>query len=83
MALILSGVAVLQYGSRGSLFTLILRARRIKATKWPEREIVSDASQGVQLATTQKVARYWQTDYDWRKSETVIFPVDLQKKACY
>jgi pimeloyl-ACP methyl ester carboxylesterase len=43
--------------------------RRIKATKWPERETVTDASQGVQLATTQKLARYWQTDYDWRKVE--------------
>jgi pimeloyl-ACP methyl ester carboxylesterase len=43
--------------------------RRIKATKWPEREIVTDASQGVQLATAQKLARYWATDYDWRKVE--------------
>jgi pimeloyl-ACP methyl ester carboxylesterase len=42
---------------------------RIKATKWPERETVSDASQGVQLATTQALARYWSTDYDWRKIE--------------
>jgi pimeloyl-ACP methyl ester carboxylesterase len=43
--------------------------RRIKATRWPERETVPDASQGVQLATTQKLARYWATDYDWRKVE--------------
>jgi hypothetical protein len=43
--------------------------RRINATKWPERETVTDASQGVQLATTQKLARYWATDYDWRKVE--------------
>jgi pimeloyl-ACP methyl ester carboxylesterase len=42
--------------------------RRIHATKWPERETVSDASQGVQLATTQRLARYW-TEYDWRKCE--------------
>src|SRR3981081_3580580 len=41
--------------------------RRINATKWPERETVIDASQGVQLATTQKLAHYWATDYDWRK----------------
>src|SRR5229473_6394804 len=41
--------------------------RRIKATKWPERETVGDASQGVQLATVQQLARYWATDYDWRK----------------
>jgi pimeloyl-ACP methyl ester carboxylesterase len=45
-----------------------LRAR-IKATRWPERELVADASQGVQLATAQKLARYWATDYDWRKVE--------------
>src|SRR5215469_2701334 len=43
--------------------------RRINATKWPEKETVTDASQGVQLATTQALARYWATDYDWRKIE--------------
>jgi pimeloyl-ACP methyl ester carboxylesterase len=43
--------------------------RRILATKWPEREQVGDASQGVQLATMQELARYWATDYDWRKVE--------------
>jgi pimeloyl-ACP methyl ester carboxylesterase len=43
--------------------------RRINATKWPERETVADASQGVQLATTQALARYWATEYDWRKVE--------------
>ena len=43
--------------------------RRIKATRWPERETVTDASQGVQLATIQALARYWGTDYDWRKVE--------------
>ena len=43
--------------------------RRIKATRWPEPETVSDDSQGVQLATIQKLARYWETDYDWRKVE--------------
>jgi pimeloyl-ACP methyl ester carboxylesterase len=43
--------------------------RRIKATKWPERETVADASQGVQLATMQKLARYWASGYDWRKVE--------------
>ena len=40
---------------------------RIKATKWPERE--TDATHGVQLATIQALARYWATDYDWRKVE--------------
>ena len=43
--------------------------RRINATKWPERETVTDATQGVQLATTQALARHWATDYDWRKIE--------------
>jgi pimeloyl-ACP methyl ester carboxylesterase len=46
--------------------------RRISATKWPERETVADASQGVQLATTQALARYWGTDYDWRKIEAKL-----------
>jgi pimeloyl-ACP methyl ester carboxylesterase len=44
--------------------------RRINATKWPEKETVTDASQGVQLATTQALAKYWATNYDWRKCET-------------
>jgi pimeloyl-ACP methyl ester carboxylesterase len=44
--------------------------RRIKATRWPEQETVNDASQGVQLATTQALADYWATQYDWRKCET-------------
>ena len=43
--------------------------KRITATKWPEREPVADASQGVQLATAQKLARYWGTEYDWRQCE--------------
>ncbi len=43
--------------------------RRIAATRWPEAEAVPDASQGVQIATMQKVAHYWQTGHDWRKIE--------------
>src|SRR5215208_2396196 len=43
--------------------------RRINATKWPEPEQVTDASQGVQLATMQNLARYWATEHDWRKVE--------------
>jgi pimeloyl-ACP methyl ester carboxylesterase len=50
--------------------TLVDLRRRIAATRWPERETVTDPSQGVQFATIQKLARYWQTDYDWRKIET-------------
>jgi len=43
--------------------------QRIKATRWPERETVTDTSQGVQLAMTQRVAAYWATEYDWGKCE--------------
>src|SRR5215208_1743633 len=43
--------------------------RRILATRWPSKELVEDRSQGVQLATMQALARYWTTDYDWRKCE--------------
>ncbi|GAA4987801.1 pimeloyl-ACP methyl ester carboxylesterase [Nonomuraea thailandensis] len=45
-----------------------LRAR-IAATRWPERETVTDQSQGVQLATIQELARYWADEYDWRRCE--------------
>jgi pimeloyl-ACP methyl ester carboxylesterase len=44
--------------------------RRIAATKWPARENVADATQGVQLSTMRELARYWQSDYDWRKVES-------------
>jgi pimeloyl-ACP methyl ester carboxylesterase len=43
--------------------------RRIAATRWPHKELVADRSQGVQLATIQALARYWVTDYDWRRCE--------------
>jgi pimeloyl-ACP methyl ester carboxylesterase len=43
--------------------------KRVLATQWPEKETVSDSSQGVPLATMQELARYWATDYDWRKVE--------------
>src|SRR5947199_8829558 len=43
--------------------------RRIAATRWPDKETVPDPSQGVQLATMQKLARYWGTDYDFRRFE--------------
>jgi pimeloyl-ACP methyl ester carboxylesterase len=48
---------------------LVELRKRISATRWPDRETVDDATQGVQLATTQALARYWATDYDWRKCE--------------
>jgi pimeloyl-ACP methyl ester carboxylesterase len=46
--------------------------RRISGTRWPERETVTDDSQGVRLATMQELARYWATDYDWRKCEAKL-----------
>jgi pimeloyl-ACP methyl ester carboxylesterase len=48
---------------------LVELRRRIKATRWPEKEVVADDTQGVQLATIQKLASYWGTEYDWRKVE--------------
>src|SRR5438132_315518 len=46
--------------------------RRIAATRWPSRELVADRSQGVQLATLQELARYWQSGYDWRQAEAKL-----------
>ncbi len=46
--------------------------RRINATRWPERETVTDESQGVPLAMIQELARYWATDHDWRKCEAKL-----------
>jgi pimeloyl-ACP methyl ester carboxylesterase len=46
--------------------------QRILATRWPEKETVTDATQGVQLATMEKLARYWATDYDWSKIEAKL-----------
>jgi pimeloyl-ACP methyl ester carboxylesterase len=43
--------------------------RRLTATRWPSRELVTDRSQGVQLATMQELCRYWATEYDWRRCE--------------
>jgi len=61
--------------------------RRLAATRLPSRELVTDRSQGVQLATVQELARYWATDYDWRACEarlnalpqftTEIYGVDI------
>jgi pimeloyl-ACP methyl ester carboxylesterase len=49
--------------------TLVDLRRRLALTRWPDRELVTDQSQGVQLATVKELVRYWQTDYDWRKVE--------------
>ena len=46
--------------------------RRIAATNWPKKETVADQSQGVPLAMIQELARYWGTDYDWRRCEATL-----------
>jgi pimeloyl-ACP methyl ester carboxylesterase len=46
--------------------------RRVGATKWPSKELVTDATQGVQLATVRALAHYWMTDYNWRKCEAKL-----------
>jgi pimeloyl-ACP methyl ester carboxylesterase len=46
--------------------------RRVAATRWPSRELVTDRAQGVQLATVQELARYWTSEYDWRAFETKL-----------
>ena len=51
---------------------LIDLRRRIAATRWPDRETVTDRSQGVRLAKVQDLVRYWGTDYDWRKGEAKL-----------
>ena len=43
--------------------------QRVAATRWPTKELVADRSQGVQLATMQELARYWTSEYDWRRCE--------------
>ena len=43
--------------------------RRIEMTRWPDKELVGDASQGVQVALLQEIARYWKDEYDWRRLE--------------
>jgi pimeloyl-ACP methyl ester carboxylesterase len=48
---------------------LVELRRRIEATRWPSQELVPDRSQGVQLAPLQELARYWTTEYDWRRCE--------------
>jgi pimeloyl-ACP methyl ester carboxylesterase len=64
-----AGDAIRPFTFRASDEELADLKRRILATRWPEKETVSDDTQGVQLATAQKLARYWATEYDWRKIE--------------
>jgi pimeloyl-ACP methyl ester carboxylesterase len=72
MALVDTAVAVRPFHINVSEEALVDLRRRIAATQWPERETVADQSQGVQLATMKELARYWATDYDWRKAESKL-----------
>ena len=67
-----AGDAIRPFSFHASEAKLADLRRRINATIWPDREQVTDTSQGVQLATTQALARYWATEYDWRKIEARI-----------
>jgi pimeloyl-ACP methyl ester carboxylesterase len=66
------GVAVRPFRIDVPEAALVELRRRIADTQWPEKETVADESQGVQLATMQELARYWATDYDWRKVEAKL-----------
>ena len=61
-------MAIRPFSFRASDEDLADLKRRIVATRWPDRETVDDDSQGVQLATMQKLADYWASEYDWRRS---------------
>jgi pimeloyl-ACP methyl ester carboxylesterase len=64
-----AGAAIRPFSFKAPEADLIDLRRRIKATRWPERETVNDTSQGVQFATIRELARYWATEHDWRKCE--------------
>ena len=66
------GAEIRSFGVHFPEEALVDLRKRVSATKWPSQEIVKDATQGVQLATMQKLARYWATDYDWRKIESKL-----------
>src|SRR5687768_33296 len=62
---------------------LVELQRRITATRWPEKETVADHSQGVPLAMVRELARYWATEYDWRKGEAKLNAVpQIGRASC-
>jgi pimeloyl-ACP methyl ester carboxylesterase len=67
-----AATAIRPFGFRASDEELAELRRRIAGTRWPEKETVRDQSQGVPLATMRELARYWQTEYDWRKAEAKL-----------
>jgi pimeloyl-ACP methyl ester carboxylesterase len=64
--------AIRPFRFRASEAALVELRRRVASTQWPEKETVADQSQGVPLATMRELARYWATDYDWRKGEAKL-----------
>jgi pimeloyl-ACP methyl ester carboxylesterase len=68
----MSTTSLSQFSAKFPQEEIIELRRRITATRWPDKETVTDPSQGVQLATMQKLARYWATDYDWRRCEAKL-----------
>jgi pimeloyl-ACP methyl ester carboxylesterase len=66
------GDAIRPFSFHASAEALADLKHRINATRWSERELVADGSQGVQLALMQAIARYWATDYDWRRCEAKL-----------
>src|SRR3954470_11002104 len=66
------GSAIRPFHYRATDAELADLRRRVAATRFPERETVSDASQGVQLATIQALTRAWAGDYDWRRCEAAL-----------
>jgi pimeloyl-ACP methyl ester carboxylesterase len=68
----MSTTSLSQFSAKFPQEEIIELRRRITATRWPDKETVTDPSQGVQLATMQKLASYWATDYDWRECEAKL-----------
>ncbi len=67
-----AGTEIRQFSFKASDADLADLRRRINATKWPEREWVQDSSDGVPLRTMQNLARYWGSEYDWKKCEAKL-----------
>jgi hypothetical protein len=67
-----NGTAVRPFSVNVPEEDLVDLRRRVTATRWPDRETVTDQSQGVRLEKLQPLVRYWETDYDWRKAEAKL-----------
>src|SRR5258708_2640733 len=70
-----TGDAIRSFHFEAPQEALVDLKKRVAATRWPDKETVTNASQGVQLATMQKLAQYWATEHDWRKCEAKLSAV--------